>query len=120
MKQENVRLRHGTKPKFVLMGSCQNHAYYLSVCSLTRSVGNLIIHCSSLLENMHSKCPIFTYFIFLVSNRKEKGHTYMPMLYLGLKWKKNPLLLLKSSMSGVQLEKILIDGLWSIFKGIIF
>lgn len=46
------------------MGSCQNLAYYLSVCSLSRYVGNLIIHCSSLSENMYSKCSIFTLFNF--------------------------------------------------------
>lgn len=61
VKEEKCKIEtgKGTKPKFMLMGSCQNLAYYLSVCSLTTYVGNLVIHCSSLSENMHSKCSIF-------------------------------------------------------------
>lgn len=123
--RKNVRLRQGTKPKFMLMGSCQNLAHYLLVCSLTRSVGNLIIHCSSLSENMKFKMfhllLLFIYF-FLVEYQERNG------IYPICLWaysqdsngKKNPLLPLKSIMCGVQLKekKNLIDGLWSVFKGI--
>lgn len=33
-RKKNVRLRQGTKPKFMLMGSCQNLAHYLLLYSL--------------------------------------------------------------------------------------
>lgn len=71
--KKNIRLWRGTKPNFMLMGSCQNLAHYLLVCSLTRSVGNLIIHCSSLSENIYSKCSIFALFIFPVEYQERNG-----------------------------------------------
>lgn len=102
------------------MGSCQNLAYYLSVCSLTRYVGNLIIHCSSLSENMYSKCSIF-YFVYFscggVLGKKRGYILYAYVLIARTQMEKRTLLLLFNSLiCGVPPNKILIHGFCYVSK----
>lgn len=92
----------------MLMVSCQNLAHYLLISTLTRYVGNLIIHCS--LQNMYSKYSIFyfLYFIFLVEYQERNGIYTIQLNGVVAKTqmeKKNPIVLLKCLICGVQLKQ---------------